>query len=285
MIINNSSRNGNFTSSEIVALLSLGKRDMTELEIAEHKKLNPKSRKVTIESWPGEAALTYIEECNMERRLNRSITNEISARATAWGSLLETPAHEHLGFEYELCSQETLDHPTIECWKGSPDLRKYLADGTVDTAGDIKCPMTLKSFCKLVDPFYSGLRGMDAMNAIRFGYTDKDGVEHTKHNEANKYYWQIVSNAVLTGAKYGELVVYVPYQSELDAIRALSDGNAKYYWIWGSHDEELPFLPDGGFYKNINTIRFEIPQEDKDRLTRHVQMGSKLLISPDSQKN
>lgn len=281
-MIANISRNGNFTSSEIVALLSIGSRPMTEDELKEYKLNNPKGRKTTIECWPGEAALTYIEECNMERRLTRSVTNEISARPTAWGSLLESHAHDHLGLEYELCSQETLAHPTISCWKGSPDLRKF-DDG--ETVGDIKCPMTLKSFCKLVDPFYGGLRGMEAMNAIRFGYTDKQGVEHSKHNDANKYYWQIVSNAVLTGAKYGELVVYVPYQSELESLRSISEGEAKYYWIWSSSDQELPFLPDGGYYKNINVIRFEIPQADKDLLTRHVLMGAKRLIAPVFKKN
>lgn len=263
MIYNNSGRVGNFTSSEIFKLFSIGSRKMTDAELAEHKKASPGSRKTTIDSWPGDAAKTYIEECNMERRLGRPIESESNARALAWGKLLESRAFELLGLEYQLVSQETMMHPEIACWGGSPDANKFDDGGTVI---DIKCPITLKSFCTFIDA----------------GTIDKI---RKLHKDGEKYYWQIVSNAILTNAKYGELIIYVPYESELDAIRPLSEGNPKYYWIWGSQDEELPFLPDGGHYKNLNVIRFEIPQEDKDKLTRFVQMGSKLLINPISQKN
>jgi hypothetical protein len=100
------SRIGNFTSSEIVALMSNGKGSMF-----------------------GAPAKTYIEECNMERRLGRSITTEINARAISWGKLVERRAFDLLGIEYTLNSDETLTHPEIEFWAGSPDGFKY-DDGT-----------------------------------------------------------------------------------------------------------------------------------------------------------
>src|SRR5690242_19898627 len=154
-MIQNKSRCGNFTSSKIVALLSMGSREMTEEEIAAHKKDNPKSRKKTIESWPGKAAQTYIDEKKMERRLGRSLHTEINARATSWGSLVENRVFDLLGLEYSLTSKETLVHPDFHYWAGSPDAEKK------NTVPDFKCPLTLKSFCQLVDPLYRGLAGLE----------------------------------------------------------------------------------------------------------------------------
>lgn len=228
-------RLGNFTSSEIVALTKSGKK----------------------EGSLGAPALTYIEECNMERRLGRPLENEADAKPTSWGKLIESRAFELLGLEYTLCSQETLSHPTIDCWKGSPDACKE--DGTVV---DIKCPITLKSFCQLVD-------GM-SIEAVR-----------NIHPQGEKYYWQIVSNAILTNSKYGELIVYVPYRSELEAIKDLasSAGESGEYtkWIYYASEDGLPFLIDGGHYKNLNIIRFEIPDSDKEFLTNRVLECKELL--------
>ena len=141
-ILSNPSRIGRFTSSEIHKLLSVGTRDMTAEEKAAHKMLFPKSQKKTIKDGFGDAALTYIEETNMARRLGRSLTNETNSRETSWGKCLEPIAFDKLGFDYELVSSETITHPDIPYWGGSPDLIK---PGTV---GDIKCPMTLKTSCQ-----------------------------------------------------------------------------------------------------------------------------------------
>ena len=60
------------------------------------------------------------------------------------------------------------------------------------------------------------------------------------------------------------------------------DGNQnKFAWINWAEDKELPYLLDGGHYKNLNIIRFEVSQEDKDRLTIAVLNASKLLIKSD----
>lgn len=263
-MIHNQNRIGNFTSSKIVSLLSMGSREMTEEELAAHKKANPKSRKKTIESWPGKAALTYIEEKRMERRLGRSLTTEINARPTLWGSLVENRVFDLLGLEYKLTSKETLKHPDFPFWSGSPDADKK------DTAPDFKCPLTLKSFCQLVDPLYRGLTGIDAINAVR-----------EEHDEGETYYWQIVSNACIKGYRYGELVVYVPYLAELLEIKEMADRDqtGKYKWISYADFDEMPYLLPNGYYKNLNVIRFEIPQNDKDLITRRVQQAGKLLIS------
>jgi hypothetical protein len=237
-INSNMVRVGNFTSSEIVALVSKGKEKGSF----------------------GKPALTYIEECNMERRLLRSVCDDVTARPLSWGLLVENIAFEKLGMEYTLTSQETDQHPTIPYWSGSRDGMK-LDEGK--TVIDIKCPMTLKSFCTLAD--------CQTIEEIR-----------DNHKDGEKYYWQLVSNAIINDCKFAELIVYMPYKKELDEIRELAQNMPqeylyKFFWIANGNDEELPHLLENGHYKNINIIRFEVPQSDKDFLTERVLEAGKLL--------
>jgi hypothetical protein len=102
------------------------------------------------------------------------------------------------------------------------------------------------------------------------------------HQMGEKYYWQLVSNAIITGSKFAELIVYVPYLSELEKIRKFAteadiDNTYRYYWVSNAIDEELPYVADNGFYKNVNVIRFEVPEEDKKLLTARVISCSGLL--------
>jgi hypothetical protein len=245
-ITENKLRIGNPTSSEIVALTTLDRSGKN----------------------PGKPFFTYVEEKNMERRLDRSLDSESNARPLVWGKLLEGQVFDVLGLEYSLNSQETMRHEEIEYWCGSPDGFKYDAGKTVM---DIKSPLTLKSFCQLVQPLYDGLTGMDAMNKIR--ETHKDG---------EKYFWQLVSNACISNSKFAELIVYVPYESELPEIKLMADGVDHCMWIQFAGENDLPFLKDGGYYKNLNIIRFEVPQEDKDFLTERVKLAGTMLIQTPS---
>lgn len=241
-MINNELRIGNFTSSEIVALTKNGKGKDTF----------------------GKPYYTYIDEKNMERRLGRSLTTEVTARPLAWGKMVESYVFSILGLDYKPCSKSTIRHPKIDFWAGSPDAEKYEKE---NIAVDIKCPLTLKSFCTMIDSFESG--GMDLLRK--------------EHKEGEKYYWQIVSNAILMGAKKGELLVYCPYTEELEEIRELAnnyDGEHahQFFFITVSGDDELPNLKKGGHYKNINKLTFDIPQQDIDFLTDRVKEAGKSLI-------
>jgi len=241
-MINNTARIANFTSSEIVALTKKDKKG----------------------TGFGAPALTYIQETNMERLLGRSLTTEIDARPTSWGKLLEPRVFDILGLEYSLSSKETIVHPTIPIWAGSPDGSK------VNTTADFKAPLTLKSFIQLVQPLYEGLTGMEAMNRVR-----------EDHKDGEKFYWQIVSNAILQGNDLGELIVYLPYFSELEEIRMMArhhEQAGKFKWVDWASDDELPYLIDGGYYKNLNTIRFEIPKADKKFLTDCVTKAGEMLL-------
>ena len=245
-MIHNEARIGNFTSSDIADLMSNGRQELGL----------------------GAPAMTYIKEKRMEKRLGRSLDGESNARPLSWGKLIEQRVFDLLGIEYQLVSQETLVHKDIAFWAGSPDANKFDPGRTVV---DIKSPITMKSFCQLVDPLYYGLTGMDAMNAVR-----------ENHPQGEKYYWQIVSNGIITESQFGELIVYCPYFSELKNIRQYatqmdSADQYKYYWIANAQDDELPYLIDGGYYKNINVIRFEIPEEDKFALTERVIKCGALL--------
>jgi hypothetical protein len=278
-IVNNEDRWGNFTSSEIIALLSMGTREMTDEEKAEHKRLNPKSTKKNIECWPGTAAITYINEKNMERRFGMSLDSDTEARPLAWGNLGEMLVETLLSEYYDFSPNKTMLHPHIPNWAGSRDgISKEQ-----DTVAETKCPYTRKSYAQLVQPLHEGLTGMDAMNAIRFGYTDKNGLAQPKHADGEKYYQQIVSNACISNCKYGELIVFMPYESEIPAVQSaaeklITEGQSQYYWIASAKPEQLPQIKDNGYYSHLYTIKFEIPLADKILLEETVKRASAYLI-------
>lgn len=254
--MNNPNRVGNFTSSKNVALMSMdrsGKR-------------------------PGKPFHTYIQEKNMERRLGRVLSTEIDQFSTSWGKLVESRVFDLLGTDYRLCSQETLVHQEINCWSGSPDVEHFFEESHLDSVADIKCPSTLKSFCQLVDPIYDGLTGINYFNAIRNGYVDNDGHEHDEHKDGEKFYWQLVSNACITGHKYAELIVYCPYLDELSEIKKICEGKQEFYNIFYKADQALPYLLEGGHYKNLNIVRFEVPEADKDALKERILLAKEELI-------
>lgn len=224
-------RNGNFNSSEIVALAN-----------------SPKTAK------------TFVEECNMERKLGRSLTCESNAKPLSWGKFVEKRGFDLLSTSYILFSDKTDVHPKYNYWVGSKDAIKHDEGKTVV---DIKCPITLKSFCQFAD-----CKNIDEVRE--------------NHKDGEKYYWQLVSNACINNCKYAELIIYVPYQSELEIIREMCsnhDGDQnKIAWINWSADEDLPYLIDGGYYKNINIIRFEVPEKDKFFLeSKVVEYGQQLI--------
>lgn len=236
-------RNGNFTSSEIFRLLKPGRGK---------------------QKWSVDVD-TYIKECNQERRLGRAIENQVHARPLTWGKCVEKRAFHALGLDYTLCSTTTLQHPTIPWWTGSPDAT------TKTVVSDLKCPMTLGSFCDMIDPYYD-----EKGRLIHEGLTIE--AVRANHKDGDKFFWQIVSNGVLTGKRIGQLIVYVPYEDELESIKTLADGNPDYYWIWSADNEDLPYLLKGGHYKNVNIIEFPIMQRDIDLLTSRVlECGEKLI--------
>lgn len=228
-------RNGKFTSSSIHFLMKNGKGGRPSLQTER-----------------------YIEEKRMELRLGRQLNSAGSARPTTWGSAVERRLHSLLDpFEYEYCSSQTILHPEIDVWAGTPDFL------TVDRVCDGKCPYTMKSFCELSDIALSG------------------DVQRLK-NDFPEYYWQLVSNAILTNRSKAELIIYCPYKSELDAIRDMINDADDFdqnevAWIYFSKDKDLPYLLEGNYYTNINRLVFDVPSEDVESLTEAVLVAKQKL--------
>ena len=232
-------RIGNFTSSEIGALMSNGKKAGSL----------------------GAPAITYIQEKNFERKLGRALENETNARATTWGTLCEAIVFKALGLEYSCISKNSILHPEYNFWSGSPDSVCHEEEGC--TVVDIKCPFTLKSFCQLVDAWALG--GIQALREY--------------HKDGDKFYWQLVSNAILTGCNTAELIVFAPYKNDLQQIRELAQRD-DYMPFYYAAESELPWLYEGGYYSSVNKMRFAIPAEDKAALTARVVEAAEQLVIP-----
>jgi hypothetical protein len=199
----------------------------------------------------GAPALTYIEEKIMEAKLGRELQAEVDAQPTKWGTIMEPFAFDHIGLEYRLISKKRYHHPKLP-WSGMPDVI------TEELIGDIKCPWTLKAFCKLVD-------AMGDIEALK--------------KASPEYYWQLVSNAILCRKKKALLIVFAPYKEQLNDVRkhAMAQLDVDGSFINYKEDNELPYLLKGKFYKNINEYEFTVPKDDIDFLTKKVTEASILL--------
>lgn len=207
----------------------------------------------------GKGALTYIREKKIERKLGRSFNDAGSAKPLIWGKFMESMAFDLLSLEYNLTSQDTIIHPEYNFWSGSPD------GTTKDKVFDIKCPFTVKSFASFAE------------------CKDIDDVRNVTDSGEN-YYWQLVSNAILTGKSKAELIYYCPFKRELSVIREAINNYIgdiplnKLAWINFADDDELPYIPDDSVYNNLYRIQFEIPEDDIVNLTRRVEAAGELLL-------
>jgi hypothetical protein len=237
------SRYGNFTSSNIYKLMSNGKK-AGEL---------------------GKPALTYIEEKRWEIKLGRNMQKEQGGRPTSWGTYIEARVYEMLSTDYILQSDVRYSHKTIEHWTGAPDMVRILTP----VVCDIKAPYSLKVFCRKADIIL------------------KNDLEAFK-DEFPENYWQLVSNAILIESVTGkpintaELIIYLPYLKELieikEDIQHLDEVDKnKVAWLNWANDDELPYLIEGNYYKNLYVFQFEIPSEDKQLLTERVKFAVSLL--------
>jgi hypothetical protein len=202
----------------------------------------------------GAPGLTYIKEKKMEQRLGRSLQNEIDGKEVWWGKLNESRVFGLLPLDYTFEAVTRYSHPTVSNWTGMPDTNRP------NVVGDIKCPFSLKSYCTAVDSF-----------------GDIEAFKKAKPD----WYYQLVSNSILCDKPRAEIIVYVPYKSELDEIRdycAMFDGNQNKVARFGfADDDDLPYLIEGGHYKNIEIFEFEVPESDKEFLTDRVKQAVELL--------
>jgi len=208
----------------------------------------------------GAPGLKYIKQVNLEIKLGRALTCEREARSTSWGDFCEIYVFNILDLSYRNVTDFRYFHPDVKAWSGKPDVIK------AETVGDVKAPFNLEVFCDKIGALESGI--------------------HKYREEFPDDYYQHVSNAILLNANdlkvtHFEAIIYTPFRSELDDIRATAmKSEERFKWIAFANDDELPWVPDGGYYKNLNTYRFEIPQEDKIALHNRVVEAGKMLITP-----
>lgn len=207
----------------------------------------------------GAPALTYIQEKKWERKMKRSISTEVETRPTLWGKFLEPRVHSLIGVEYEHVNDVTLAHSQYPFLVGTPDFKI----DTLKVVSDSKCPQP-KSFCELVD-------------------NCSLGIDRFKKKHAD-YYWQLVSNACILGMDFIELIVYMPYESELEEIRAEAENfdsldQYKYRFIAESSKHQLAYLPNDSEYKNLNIFRFPLVIEDALLLEEKIKLANDLLCT------
>lgn len=198
----------------------------------------------------GAAALTYIAEKNLERKMGRSLDIETHTQSMAWGTFLQQRVHELLGLQYQLLADETRMHPTINYWAGTADL---IVVGKM--IAEIKCYQP-KHFAEYTDALLT---------------KDPEIIKRDFPQE----FWQCVGNAIINQVPMVQAITYMPYKSELFDIRHMAndfdgDDQWKYRFIVEKDDSWLAYLPDGGFYSNLNKFEWEVSEQDKAALTSRV---------------
>ncbi len=202
---------------------------------------------------------TYIEERNLERESGRSLSVEFENRVTSWGHLCEDRVNELLGLKYSLQSNVTIDHPTIAHWRGSCD---FLIRG--ERIAELKC--------------YQPKKFLQYSKAILKGEID------FLRSEFPEEYWQAVSNGIINNVPVAELISYMPYEFELDDIRALAQEKVneekwQYKWVVDCEKQYMAYLPNESKFRSLNRFEFEIPKSDIELLTLKVEDVGKLLIN------
>ncbi len=233
---------------------------------------------------PSVGFMTYVQEVQMERDMGLPINDESQAKNLIWGKLIESRVNNLLPSDYSVSSQETDVNPEIPDHSGSKDGLRHSEKKAVL---EIKCPRTRKSF-------YNAVIGMGECEdvkyldrIIRYAKNGKYAIDNLRknHKDGEDWYFQIVSNGVINGLDFGELVVYCPFQSELQEIRDEAQNYngdiplSALYWIGNNtNDDELVYINKGGKFNNLNIIRFEIPQEDKDFLIDRIKLAGSYLV-------
>jgi hypothetical protein len=245
-------RFGRFTSSQIYRLMKQGREKNSEFSKTE--------------------GIPYIQEKYLEKLIGATLVTDTDSQETNWGSLCEKHVFENiLSEQYELLGDVTFLHPELgHIWSGSPDAFKHEAEDKKKLV-ELKCPYTRKSFATFSLPEILGLTGIEAIRHIR-----------NNHKDGEKYYWQMVSNACITGIDVIEFIVYMPFRNEIEKIKEMlysmdEEDKSRYYRFWMSEAEKLPHLPDESKLNNVIMIEFTVPQEDKLMLNEKVIKAGELL--------
>lgn len=203
------SRKGKMTASEIYILLANHREDMTEDELEQFKKDNPKSRvrtkdvpfsqgtfsyldgKIAEQFMPNDAFLEYMEDCAPH------------SRAMDWGTLMEDSARSRYQND---TGNEVLDAPFVPL-KGFEKFAGGSPDGIIRSGGiiEIKCPFS------------------PAIHLKHFLYETADDLKE----DNLQYYCQIQYNMICverefgTNVPFGDFISYDPRISKSKQLKVL----------------------------------------------------------------
>ena len=227
------SRHGQFSSSQVSALMSNGKTTGSE----------------------GVPFYKYIDQKKNEIKAGRQLSNQVRAVEFDWGNMCEAIAFAEINdFDYQLVSEKfRYQHPTFAL-TGVPD---YLVKSK-KKVGDIKCPWTLNSFFDLIK--------LDTAQKLE--------------KEKPEYFWQLVSNAILTGSEVCELAIFMPTKSMISTIQHISEqslmneDSTKHYYFHKKNINEMPWTLD---MATIHKMEFALTSEMVERFNFRLEKATNLL--------
>jgi len=235
-MLDNTKRNGNFTSSEIHRLCGFDRSG---------KK-------------PSAIFYSYVNEKHGEIDMNRSIKVQDKSKTSKWGLLMEVVLFNHLGLNYAMKSQDTIVSDKYEHFSGTPDLISE------DKIGEIKCYYPLKFYnltkcllkkdVELLKKEFKAEYWQCVSNAI---LADKKKVE-----------------LITFMPKYKELIDIIIEITETDFLTRNGLEEKDFYFILNDDIETLPYLPDDSKMESINRFEFEVPKEDVDFLLERIEMAN-----------
>lgn len=244
-------RAGNFSSSNIYRLCTDGSRPMTPEEKQEFVDAGGDKRKKN--TWDyGASFYSYVKEKKREILAGRQVDNESKANASDWGNMCEAIVHEMLPISYQLVNNDRYKHPDLP-WTGAPD---EIAGELL--VGDIKSPFTLTSFLDV----YEVLSYEDMADALK--------------NVKPEWYWQLISNSILTERPWCELILFMPKKSMIKEL-IFEHSERSGYWFHNKSEKSLPWTAEDSDIPALSRIPFIAPNEDIEFLTDRVRAATKLL--------
>ena len=201
---------------------------------------------------------SLVKEKRRERRAGQSMGNDARHTPADWGNMCESIAHEHLPLDYQLVSNDGRLYHELLPWCGVPDGFK-----DEDTVTDIKCPFTLTSFFNILE----AVEGLEP-----------DGIAAALLEACEEYFWQLISNAILSNRSKCELILFMPKKSMIEDIQQVSK-DSDLYWFHMKNVNEMPWTADDSDIPVITIIKFDATDELKKQLTDRVEAASELLLA------
>lgn len=210
------------------------------------------------------AYYTYIGKKIRERKMKRSLDMGKYGTSMAWGKFLEKRVNDNLPLNYQMLHKSTKIHPKFDYVAGSVD---FLV------------PKVKVSELKCYEP--------DKFSAYVSALMTYD-LEYIKKEFAQEY-WQMLNNSQIHKTPKMEAIVYMPYESEMEDIRALAEDpeylSAIGMMPWETRfivekpDSQLAVLPNDSAFKNLNIFEFDVPIKDVIFLNKNIISGGKLLLA------